>query len=39
MAKVQDTIVYRILQENPRNFETYIGYVLDFVQAETITEE
>lgn len=29
-----DAVVYRILQENLGDFETYIGYILDFVQPE-----
>lgn len=31
---VDDATVYRILQEDPGDFETYIGYILDFTQAE-----
>ena len=30
--EVDDATVYRILQENLDDFETYIGYVLDFAQ-------
>ncbi len=29
---VDDATVYRILQENLNDFETFIGYVLDFTQ-------
>lgn len=29
---VDDTTVYHILQENLNDFETFIGYVLDFAQ-------
>ena len=36
---VDDAAVYRILQENLSDFETYIGYILDFTQAETTKEE
>jgi uncharacterized protein YutE (UPF0331/DUF86 family) len=32
---VDDVTVYRILQENLGDFETYVGYVLDFVQVGT----
>ena len=32
--KVDDAVVYRILQENLDDFETYIRYVLDYVQKE-----
>jgi uncharacterized protein YutE (UPF0331/DUF86 family) len=31
---VDDATVYRILQEDLGDFETYIGYILDFTQAE-----
>jgi len=31
---IDDATVYRILQENLNDFETYIGYVLDFTQSE-----
>jgi uncharacterized protein YutE (UPF0331/DUF86 family) len=31
---VEDAAVYRILQENLGDFETYIGYILDFVQPD-----
>ena len=31
---VDDAAVYRILQANLKDFETYIGYVLDFTQSE-----
>jgi uncharacterized protein YutE (UPF0331/DUF86 family) len=27
---VDDATVYRILQENLGDFETYVGYILDF---------
>jgi len=37
--EVDDATVYRILQENLGDFETYIGYILDFVQPETNEEE
>jgi uncharacterized protein YutE (UPF0331/DUF86 family) len=30
---VDDVTVYRILQENLGDFETYVGYILDFTQA------
>jgi uncharacterized protein YutE (UPF0331/DUF86 family) len=30
---VDDATVYRILQENLSDFETYVGYVLDFTQT------
>ncbi len=30
---VDDAIVYRILQENLDDFETYIAYILDFVRG------
>ena len=30
--EVDDATVYRILQENLGDFETYIGYILDFVR-------
>jgi uncharacterized protein YutE (UPF0331/DUF86 family) len=29
---VDDATVYRILQENLKDFETYISYIMDFVQ-------
>jgi len=32
---VDDATVYRILQENLSDFETYVGHVLDFTQANT----
>jgi uncharacterized protein YutE (UPF0331/DUF86 family) len=31
---VDDAVLYHILQENLNDFETYIGYVLDFTQSE-----
>ena len=31
---VDDTMVYRILQENLIDFETYTGYILDFTTVE-----
>jgi uncharacterized protein YutE (UPF0331/DUF86 family) len=36
---VDDVTVYRILQENLGDFETYIKYILDFVQPEVTLEE
>jgi len=36
---VDDAIVYRILRENLDDFETYVGYILDFTQAESAEEE
>lgn len=36
---VDDEIVYRILQENLDDFETYIAYVLDYFQGEVADEE
>jgi uncharacterized protein YutE (UPF0331/DUF86 family) len=30
---IDDATVYRILQENLSDFETYVGYVLDFTQT------
>jgi uncharacterized protein YutE (UPF0331/DUF86 family) len=36
---VDDAIVYRILQDNLNDFETYVGYILDFVQSQTIAKE
>ncbi|HDQ70748.1 MAG TPA: DUF86 domain-containing protein [Chloroflexi bacterium] len=32
---VDDIVVYRILQENLDDFETYIGYVLNFIQSDS----
>lgn len=32
---VDDIVVYRILQENLADFETYIGYVLNFIQSDS----
>ena len=32
---VDDAVVYHILQENLSDFETYIGYVIDFAQERT----
>ncbi len=31
---MDDATVYHILQENLKDFETYIGYVLDFSQPQ-----
>jgi len=36
---VDDVTVYRILQEDLGDFETYIGYILDFVRSETGEKE
>jgi uncharacterized protein YutE (UPF0331/DUF86 family) len=36
---VDDATVYRILQENLGDFETYIGYILVFVQPEISEKE
>jgi uncharacterized protein YutE (UPF0331/DUF86 family) len=36
---VDDATVYRILQENLGDFETYIGYILGFIQSEAGKEE
>ena len=36
---VDDEMVHRILQENLGDFETYIGYILDFVRSETGEKE
>ena len=36
---VDDEMVYRILQENLGDVETYIGYILDFVQPEISEKE
>ena len=36
---VDDAVVYHILQENLSDFETYIGYVIDFAQERTAAEE
>ncbi len=36
---VDDEMVYRILQENLGDVETYIGYILDFVQSEISERE
>ncbi len=36
---VDDEVVYRILHENLGDFDTYIGYILDFVQSDTGEEE
>lgn len=32
-------MAYRILRENLGDFETYIGYVLDFIQPEISEKE
>lgn len=32
--EVDDEIVYRVLQENLRDFESYIKYILDFTSKE-----
>ena len=31
---VDDATVYRIVQENLGDFETYVGYILDFADSE-----
>jgi uncharacterized protein YutE (UPF0331/DUF86 family) len=36
---IDDAMVYRILQENLGDFETYIGYILDFIQPEASKKE
>jgi len=36
---VDDATVYRILQKDLGDFETYVSYILDFTQAETAEEE